>query len=236
MKKGKRELNSILRKALLDAAGQDYQDILDQDVDEMPLPDFTQSYLQKRQKLLDESLPKHNTSTWKKPLSIAAMILLTAGIAITLLWTNPSARAWVEEYIFRRGKAVDEYIFQGEDGDPDRLGAIVPSALSTMDFTESSRIENPGYVRITYKNVDGQCIYYSHMLYSSGSAIILDNEHSVLNDVEVNAWPGRLYKSNSDGAFNYLLLFDRENGYVYYLYSTISDQILLEIAESIEID
>ena len=229
---GNTGFDAVLRSALLDAARADYGDVLAA-AEELPEPEFSERYLAFRQRLLADPFAKDGQPFWKKALRVAACILLALGMAGGLVWGNPTTRAWVERYLFLRFEDRDEYQFQGAVGDVGGLGKIKPGYLPE-GFQETDVEEFPAFVIFTYENDDGETISYYHMFLKSGGAIGFDNEHSDRTEIAINGINGQLYTSTEAEYSNYLILFDEENGYVYFFSSLVDEKELIKMAESLE--
>ena len=225
------EFDVLLRRALLDGVREEYKAVLTADGAALAEPAFSLGYLRWRQKLLKDPF-RTAKPQWKKVLQTAACLLLALGLSGVLIWTNPTTRAWVEQYIFQHGEDVDQYEFRGQDGDPALLGTDVPTYLPE-GFEEVER-DVGIFASFTYENGEGERIYYTHMLLRQGGAIVLDNEHSTRSSISINDIHGYLYTAVSENHFNHLILFDEENGFVYDFSSTISEKELLKMAESLE--
>lgn len=227
------EFDVLLRRALLDGVRADHEDILTADMAALPEPVYSMGYLQWQQKLRKAPF-RRAVPQGRRILRAAACLLLVLGLSGILAWTNPTTRAWVEKYIFQHGEAVDQYEFRGQDGDPALLGTIVPGYLPE-GFVETERDVAPLSADFIYQNEKEQVIYYSHILLSQGGAILFDNEHSTRSNITVNDMNGYLYTAISENYFNHLILFDEENGFVYYFFSTTSEKELVKMAESLGI-
>lgn len=225
------EFDVLLRRALLDGVRADYGTVLNAEAAALPEPVYSMGYLQWRQRMRKAPF-RRAMPRWQRTLRAAACLLLALGLSGALVWTNPTARAWVERYIFQHGEDVDQYEFRGQDGDPALLGTIVPSYLPE-GFVETERDVDDISAMFVYQNENGEKVYYRHMLLTQGGAIGFDNEHSTQSYINIKSIKGYLYTAVSGNYANRLILFDEENGFVYYFSSLTSEKELLKMAESL---
>lgn len=229
------EFDRLLRFALLDAQRADCSVIMDSDASALPPPQFTSNYLRWEAKLLKDPFryaERQAQPMWRKALRAAVWLLVAAGVAVGGLWLNPSTRAWVEQYIFRRYEEVDEYEFQGDGNKTENLANIRPGYIPE-GFEETQAVELAGDWYITYQNEMGDYIDFSVLAAVDGNFLGFDNEHSTRSEVTVSGMTGQLYTAISPEYNNRLMLSDENKGCIYFFASTIDTDTLIQMAKSL---
>lgn len=229
------QFDRILRFALLDAQRADLAAIMDADADALPTPPLSPRYLRWEARLLNDPFgfaKKRIRPMWQRALRAAVWMLVAAGVALGGLWLTPSTRAWVEQYIFRRGAVVDEYRFQGDGKETEGLGKIRPGYVPE-GFVETEASEFMGDWHVTYQDERGSYIHFSVLAAVDGKNLSFDNEHSILSDITVNGWRGQLYTATSSAFDDYLVLSDENMGCIYFFSSNTGTDVLIQMAETI---
>ncbi len=227
------DFDRVLRAALLDAQRSKWAPLLDGPV---PEPDFSRRYLRFERKLLNDPFGYARACArpvWQKALRAAVWLLVAASVAIGGLWLNPSTRAWVEQYIFRRLPEVDEYRFQGDPADGGDLSGIRPSYVPE-GFVETETLELAGDWYVTYQNQEGISIEFGVLSTAPGGLIGFDNEHSSRSDIKINQWNAVLYTATAPEYGNFLLVFDGQRNCVYTFFSLADADSLVQMAESVK--
>lgn len=220
--------DALLRAALLEAQRLDWAGVLE---GPLPEPAFSRRYLHRREALLQNPFPVLRP-LWQRALRAAVWMLVAAGIALGGLWLNPSTRAWVERVVLHHRAEIDEYRFSGDPEDVGDLGNIRPSYVPE-GFAETEAVELMGNWYITYQNEAGSHISFSVVSAVDGTLIAFDNEHSTPSEITVGGMEGQLYTAFSSEYSNYLLLFDKSRGCVYFFSSTEDPDVLVQMAESL---
>lgn len=225
--------DAVLRAALLDAVRLDYGEVLAAGPETLPEPDFSSGYLRRRARLFKNPFG-YARPRWQKGLRAAAIILLVLAIAAGVVWTNPTARAWVERYfrIYREEVGMDEYTFHGNGISTHDVSKIRPTYVPE-GYVETEVFEAGGSQYVTYEKENGGWIEFSIRPLKQGGAFLLDTDHSTRSEITINGMEGQLYTALSSEWSNDLLLFDDEGGIFYHFESTEPPEVLIQMAESI---
>ncbi|MBR2927919.1 MAG: hypothetical protein IKC24_02030 [Oscillospiraceae bacterium] len=93
------EFDHVLRKALMDALWEDYQEAI-QSADKLDIH-FSKDYMHHREKMLMDPFgyaQRESRTVWQRMARFAAMFLLTVSILFGLLMTVPETRAAIVEF------------------------------------------------------------------------------------------------------------------------------------------
>lgn len=228
-----REFDTMLRAALLDAQLRRWEPVTESG------PDL--EWTPARQKIMDRILAdpfgygkRRARPRWRRTLGrvgqLAACLLLVGAIAYT---TVPTARAWVDQTV----QMVVEWLatntrfrFQGEA--QGELGDWRPEYM-VEGYEEVDVFDFAGSIEVTYEDEQGNQISFNYMLVESGAMHNFDNEHSDVQEMELNGQPAQLFVTNTEGWPSHLIWFDETGQISYYLMADIPTEEILKIAQSI---
>lgn len=224
--------DTVLRAALLEAVRLDYREVLAAGPEELPEPDFSAGYLRRRARLLKNPFG-YARPGWQKALRAAAVVLLVLSLAAAAVWTNPTARAWIERYIrvHQEDVGMDEFVLYGEKVMSD-YQSIRPSYLPN-GYVEVEAEEMGGMVFVTYENSNGDIMLFHIYPMEDGTDISFDNEHAIMEEITIRGFSGQLYTGLSSDDGNILVVFDEEHEVMYNLIAMEQTDTLLQIMESV---
>ena len=223
----------LIRQALLDAALADYGT-----AGLLEAPSFSTKYLAWEKKFLRNPLAFAQRAlrpVWKTALRSAACFLLVASLSFgSLMAFSPQARAWVASWFVKSYSDHVEYHFAG-DYTPitENLQKWTPTYLPD-GYVQTDFIDLPGVVSILYNNDDPTMeIEFSYQLMSNIGEQ-LDNERHTPSPRSIRGMQGEFWES-TDGSQNFLVWFDEENKHAFLLMSRQPRDVLIQIAESVEL-
>lgn len=226
----------LIRQALLDAAGEDFSLAL---AGQRDAPPFSHKYLTWEKKFLRNPVAFAQRALrplWKTALRSAACFLLVVSLSFgTLMAVSPQARAWVTNLFRQDYSEYGTYFYEGnenlmtEDLRDWTLGYL-PEGYVQTDY-----IDLPGVVSILYNNDDPTMeIEFSYQLLQGYGIWGLDNERHTISPVRINGMQGDFWEA-TDGGPNFLVWFDEESKHAFLLMSRQPREVLIQIAESVEL-
>lgn len=223
----------LIRQALLDAALADFHQIAPAE----PLA-FSLKYLTWEKKFLRNPAAFAQRALrplWKTALRSAACFLLVVSLSFgTLMAVSPQARAWVASWFVKSYSDHVEYHFAG-DYTPitENLQNWTPTYLPE-GYKQTDYIDLVNVIIILYNNDDPTMeIEFSYQLMSNVGER-LDNERHTPSPVSIHGMQGEFWEA-TDGSQNFLVWFDEENKHAFLLMSRQPRDVLIQIAESIEL-
>lgn len=215
-----------LRAALLAASEADWAALPGPE----EVPAFSPRYQRWEQRFRRD--PRRGGRTaWGPVARRAACFLLAALLTGALvLECSPAARAWVRQWFVVEQETGDSYRFRETlpIGGMDRwtLGAL-PDGYAGEPIGDLMLFSGIAY-RGPGPEID---FFYQRM--SEGGGWYVDRSGRTAESVAVGTRPGRLYRGE-DGQPNVLVWFDEGTKYTFCLWSMLSADELLSLAESVE--
>ena len=226
------EFDALLRRALIDVIHEDCADILEGEPD---VPPHTEKYLRRERKLLDDPIGyvrRLARPVWKKALRMAACILLAlATLFGSVMALSPSARAWVVERVSRWTQTYTEFFFNSPNAEgvsADWRPAYIPEGFKEVDTDWN---EASGKLKVIYQNSVGITINLVCVQARQSSTLIIDNEHSKHQGLEINGQPADLFISTRIGFPNNLLWSNADSSTFFLLTAPIDINELVAIAK-----
>lgn len=227
----------LIRRALLQAAAEEYQEALDA-VPEAP--PFSTKYRRWEKTFLRNptavlrAAPQFHRPQWQRTLRTVACFLVALSVAFgSIMAASPTARAAVIRWLTREEPDHIAYDFEGRiPNEP--LGLWEPAYLPE-GYWQDEIIDFDVTKTIYYETNDPEMgITFSYQWITNGRGENLDNEHHTITNVRVNGLPGQLFIANpTTNHENMLLWFDEENNRSFLLMSHLPCDTLLDIAESV---
>ena len=224
----------LIRQALLDAALADYGT-----ADLPEAPTFSPRYLAWEKKFLRNPqafAQRALRPVWHTALRSAACFLLVATLSVgTLITFIPDAGAWLTNLYRRDYSAYGTYFYEGNERlQTEDLRHWVPTYLP-VGYEQTDYIDLVNYVSILYNNDDPAMeIEFCYQLLQGHGIWGLDNEHHIITPVRVNGMQGDFWQG-IDGRPNFLVWFDEVNKHTFLLMSRQPCDVLIQIAESVEL-
>lgn len=230
------ELDSLLRRVLMDAIRKDEDDTTEEIVS------FVSSRKHQRQmkEMLKDPLKWMQNKTkpaWKRIFQKVAVVLLIASVSFGgVMAVSPTVRAVVIQWVTEWYETHIVYRFSGDDIPekmPDYKIADLPDGFA--EKTEY-RIENPGYVGVWYENQNGDVILFDYIYIQQGSAAGYVTDESTVIPVEVGRVDGQLIKSNTpDTSDSTLVWIDSKKNIQFAISAMLSDLEIIHMAESVDL-
>lgn len=226
------ELREI-RRALLQVAKEDYLEALK---DAPEAPPFSRSHRRWERRFLKDpfSLLTPQRPLWQRGLRTAAcFVLVTSVVFGSVMVGSPTARAAVVGWFTQSSTTHDAYVFHGTEEAGEMLSwrlTDLPEGYDQTDYIDLGIIVN-----IIYSNNDPKMeIEFSYQRISEGMGESLDNEHHTVKSVTVNTMSGRFYLATNDSP-NMLIWFDEQNDYAFLLTSRQPENVLIKLAENVQV-
>lgn len=224
----------ILRDIFLDAAAEEY-------AAELASTEQVVTSL-KFQKKIDKLLKKSNRGNkerkkplWKQCIQSVAVFLLVCSITLgAVMIASPTARAAIIDWVI---EWYDTHIVYRFFGEPDL------EAVPKYDITElPSGYVTPGEEQelidgraITYKNDNGDTIYFEYVRVESGSALMIRTENVELLEVEVNGYSGYIYLSEALSESNAIVWYDEQKKIQFMIDGIVDQEGLIRMANSVSL-
>ncbi len=224
----------LIRQALLDAALADYGT-----ADLPEASSFSTKYLTWERKFLRNPqafAQRALRPLWKTALRSAACFLLVVVLSVgTFMTFIPEATAWLTNLYRRDFSEYGTYYYEGNE------------SLMTEDLRDWTLGYLPeGYVQTDYIDLENMIIQlyntddptmeieFDYQLLQGHGIWGLDNEYHIISPVRVNGMQGDFWQG-IDGRPNFLVWFDEANKYTFLLMSRQPCDVLIQIAESVEL-
>lgn len=228
-----RECDALLRKSLMDANLQDFQEVLSQENEIRCTP----RYQVQRKKLLADPLKWYRSRArplWKKTLRSAACLLLACTLGFfTLMAASPIVRAAVVQWVQEWYETHIVYRFQGEPASeemPEYQITELPEG-----FGETNRIESVGYLRVSYRNQQGEQIDLICSRMDSGKATSVSTVNMEVSEVQVNGHPGQFYHSLDPNQSSAIMWADEHSNIMFSVDAFGEKLDILHMSESVEL-
>ena len=230
------ELDRILRRAMLAATEEEFQDVLDAPD---TLPPASPRHERSMQRMCRDPLAwalRQARPIWQQALRTAAMLALACALAFAALLTaSPEARARVKNWFV---EYRDRDVFYNYTGDSPE-GAMPRYVLSDIpdEYTLESIFapDGGGIVEYLYRNADGQHLIFSYVSIQQGSAVSFDTDKAVVTDVTVHGCPGLLIEpTTSESASNALTWVDEDLHLQFTIDGCMSLDELLRLSDGIQ--
>lgn len=228
------EFDALLRRALIDVIHEDFADILEGGAE---VPPHTEKYLRRERKLLADPIGyvrRLARPVWKKALRTAACILLAlATVFGAVMAVSPSARAWVVRMYIEWREESTKFTFFSTGADNLTPSDWRPSYVPD-DFNEFSVDTAANLVRITYRNLSDDELFFSYRSLYKNGPFSLDSEHGDVQDITILQNPAKLFVSTGDQYQSHVTWMDEEENVAFMFSGFVDAQELVKMAESVE--
>jgi len=224
----------LLQNILLDAAAGEYAAEL-ASIEEVTTSPRFQRQMKKMLANPNAWAKRRKRPLWKQCLSWAAMLLFVCSLTLgAMMAISPTVRAAVTEWVIEWYETYVFYRFFGED---------VLEVMPRYDITElPSGYKSPGEVqelmncvRITYKNEEGDIIYFEYDYTKNNFGRIINTENSEIYEIEIRGCPGNLYLSTIPEESNAIAWYDVQNNFYFMIDGFCDKSELLKMADSISL-
>ena len=172
---------------------------------------------------------------WQKALRMAACLILCAALAlVAVMMASPTARAWVVDRVVTWMETYTQFRFYGQNAQgvtADWRPAYIPEGFEEAEVTWR---EKTSYLNVIYENSEGIRITLTAIPAEDSRSIIVDNEHSDSQEIEINSRSATLFASNTEGYPNYLVWTNCDGTTTYTLMSRLDTSELIQIAKSVQ--
>lgn len=221
--------DKLLQSALLDAAAEEFDDILSGND---PPVRFSDDYCKRRSRFLKAPLKRtHNTlSVFKHCASCAAVFVVVLLILFGSSRLSLDASAQCRQGMTKPYKAHLTYSYKGDFSDNICINEYTITHIPA-GYTEYTRESASDYCRIVYVNGTKllNFMYFHTLAYMN---IKMDTGDYHLIPTEVNEKPAIFHEAELDGMSNILMWFSDDNSTVFILDAALSRDELITIAES----
>lgn len=223
--------DDVLRRALVDAAGSDFESVLSADI--LSTPVYSRRYLYRKKHMLADPFhyAKHMGRTfWQRSLSRVAVILLILSILFGSAMLIPEVRAVITRVVTSWFDTHTTYEFTGaESGDSKWYPVYLPKG-----FVETLYDDAFGSVTICFENGDAW-ITLDYLPTEEGGSISMDHEHTDLTEIQVSNRPAQLYRAKESGGVSYVVWTSAGDETLFVLSATIGEAELIFVAESVRL-
>lgn len=226
-----RELDALLRYALLDAGAEDWAKETEQ-----PEAESRRQRRRMRAMLAD---PRGYARRASRPLRrrvlrAAACLVLVCAVALGgVLTLSPTVRAEVAQWVRTWTGRMVSYHFGGTPAQEELPWYEIGDPLE--GYVETERSKERGHARISYEDSEGQRLSFRYYWMSQGTAIGIMTDHMEKEAVVVNEADGEFYRSIDGNESNALLWMDQDTGIVFLIDAWASKEELLHMAESVDL-
>lgn len=224
--------NTLIRRALMDAAAQDFE----QELTNPPPARLSRRQTRRMKAMLADPTGYYRRVTrpvWKKVMHTAAMFAVTVGLSATVLSSlSPDVHAMMKAWFKSIRQSDIVYYFTGEAGSetlPRYIIADLPEGYQQSGDT----VELTGYYSICYKNDDGLPLYFIYSEMAQGSALGVETENMEVSDITVNGCDGQLFLSLDPAVSNAIVWMDEDANIQFVIDAYEDDSVLLHMAKSV---
>ena len=226
------ELDRMMRRVLLDSLKYDEASV------EQELEPFVTS--QKHQRQMKEMLKdplkwlKNKTQpAWKLVAQKVAVILLVASVGLgSLMAVSPTVRAAVIQWVTEWYETHIVYFFSGEANSEELQKYEIENIPET--FVETDRLENTSSVSVFYEDNCGGVICFDYFYMHQGAAVLVTTDENVI-DIIVNGMLGQLFLPTDTKNTTTLVWFDSLANIQFTIDSTLSREVVIDMAESVNL-
>lgn len=224
----------ILQNILLDAAAEEYAAELSSDE---AVPTSLHFQRQMRQMLANPNTwaRKRRQPLWQRYIQKAAVFLLVCSLSLgIIMFASPTARAAIMEWVMERYEMYVVYRFSGEHNleEMPRYDIIeLPPGYNSAGEVQ----ELINCVIITYKNEEGDAIYFEYDRTEAGSERVINAENAEIYEVDVCGHSGHLYLSTDPKESNAIVWYDMQKHMQFMIDGFCDKNELLKMASSISV-
>ena len=222
-----RALDDLARRAMLDAARQEYGSLME----ELPEHDFSPEFERKMRKLVCRA----NHPIWHRVVRTAACLFLAAlfcGCAV--LAVSAEARETLTGWVREVYETSFIYRFFGAESETLSHVLYRPAYVPAGYRAEKEHISKD-VLSIDYRSDAGNFTIFTCFFNGASPVIqIVRDGSEMYKQVSVNGMSAELYLDRDEGEANILIWTDERAGTIFCLSSAVSEAELIKMAESVE--
>lgn len=230
-----RELDALLRRALLDAGAEDWAKETEQ-------PE-TQSRRQRRRMRALMADPRGyarraSRSLGRRVLRAAACLALVCAVALGgVLTLSPAVRAEVAQWVRTWTGRMVSYHFGGTPAQEELPWYEIGDPLEGYVKREREWNGDQTHTSVYYYNRAGERIWFSYdrMRENFALGMRIEGVEMEIQQVTVNGCPGDLYLIKDGSKSNVVIWMDQDAGIVFLIDAWASKEELLHMAESVDL-
>ena len=233
------ELDSLMRRVLMDAIRKDEEDAID--ITDPFIPS-RKHQRQMKEMLLDPLKWMRNKTkpVWKRLAQRVAVVLLIASVSLGgVMAVSPTVRAAVIQWMTEWYETHIIYRFIGDekaDTMPEYEITDLPEGYAE---NKEQRVVQPSYIRIKYQNEkdsNAQAIYLRYMHMQKGTAADFVIEDVEVIPVTVNGMEWQFFlQTDWENNRSTITWIDSENNFQFAVDAPLNEKDIVELAESVSI-
>ena len=223
--------DDLLRLALLDAAAEEFSDILDS---ESPEVQFSDKYLLRRKRFLKNPAAKASSSA-SRFTNILAKAAIFAVVLFGLITSTQLSMVASANGAISTGKAYKDNLSYSHTADytPTVDAGYWSAAYLPEGYTEYKCDYAGDFCSVHYLK-GSQLIDFVYFHTSAYMNIRMNIGHYLIEPVEVNGQAAIFHKAEKEGMSNVLMWFSEDGDLVFMLDAALPADELVKIAQSVE--
>lgn len=226
--------NTLIRRALMDAAAQDFE----QELTAPPPATLSRRQARRMKAMLADPTGYYRRVTrpvWKKVMHTAAMFAVTVGLSATVLSSlSPSVHAVMKAWFKSIRQSDIVYYFTGEANGEALPRYMIADLPEGYQQTEKG-VDWDDYRRINYENQNDQTLQFIYFYMEEGSAFTIDTENMIVSDITVNGCDGQLFLSLDPSVSSAIVWMDEAVNIQFVIDAYEDSSVLLHMAESVSL-
>ena len=225
------KLDELMKNVLWDSIRLDGDAISRTDRKFVPSPAYE---AQIRRMLADPNgwVKRYETPMWKRILQKAAIILLALSVTLGgMMAASEEVRATVIRWIRDQFQGTIFYEYFGDDVS-DQIPHFTIRNLPE-GYVEVERVGTSAAESVKYKNQINDEIWFSYYFVQQGGTAAIVPEDDVTYKIKINETDGELYIPQNPENMKMIHWIDMKENIHYFIYATVEEKILLEMAENI---
>lgn len=226
------ELDSLMRRVLMDAIRKDEEDAIDKADPFIP----SRKHQRQMKEMLADPLKWMRNKTkpvWKQLVQKIAVVLLIASVSLGgMVAVSPTVRAAVIRWVTEWYETHIVYFFSGDANSEELLKYEI--ANIPEPFVETDRIENLSSVSIFYEDNCGGVICFDYFYMHQGAALIVTTDDNVIA-IDVNGNQGQLFLPTETKNTTTIVWFDSLSNVQFTIDSTLNREVVIDMAESVSL-
>lgn len=203
------------------------------DFDEAQPHEFSEAFERKMEPVLKKARSRERARQTARTIAASLAIVVLFG----LIWiaTHAEAREAVQKWFTFKWNNIIMYHFTEEY--TDEFPTYRPTWLPD-GFKETDVFETPVSYDIEYENEEGSLIFFNYMAMDEGSGVgilVLNKDEVRVESVTVKGMPGDFYICFTGNEQSLLQWMDEKHGIMFGVGGILDPDIILKIAESVEI-
>lgn len=229
------ELDRILRRAMLAATEEAFQDVLDAPD---TLPPASPRHERSMQRMCRDPLVwarRQARPIWQQALRTAAMLALACALAFAALLTaSPEARARVKNWFVEYRDRDALYTFNGDQPEEEMPRYVLEDIPEGYTWDAERSCDFPLLVCDIYTDSGVKMLTFQYHYMSDGVAMSVSTDHVTIYDITFDGCPAQLFISDlPDEISNALIWVDEEANIQFMVDGFFDADELCEIARSV---